>query len=396
MKRTNHTTILFVLICTTFVLLCTSACQTLQSFLPTPTSPPSSTPHVLVITATPDPTETTAHTPTLFPTKTDAPAPTPTFTMMPSATLSPTLTNTPSASIQHIQKVVHAFENHVGMVTSLAWSPDGNTLVTGDGMAMIYLWDMETGYQISSIDAYAEGGGVDNLHWSAAENRLAASVLDYKVHLWDPDSGEEILSTDEHLTRIESMDLSPDGSSIAAGDSSGILAVWDIQTGEYLFGIDGREFFFSTNDLHWHPGGERLAWGGLDGNVWLWDLEEEFDTLEKHTSSVYALDFSPSGDRLCSGDLDNMIYIWDVEEKEVIGKFEGHSAGVTSIAWSPDGQIIATSDTAGNIFLWDPETGETIRRLTSHEGSVEEVAWSPDGRYLASAGDDGVARVWGE
>ncbi|MFO7945079.1 MAG: hypothetical protein R6U51_12345 [Anaerolineales bacterium] len=155
---------------------------------PTPTSPPSSTPHVLVITAT------------------------------------PTRTNTPSESIQYIQKVVHEFENHVGMVTSLAWSPGGNT----------------------------------------------------------------------------------------------------------------------------------LAWGGLDGNVWLWDLEEEFDTLEKHTSSVYALDFSPNGDRLCSGDLDNMMYIWDVEEKEVIRKLERHPAGVTSIAWSPDG------------------------------------------RYLASAGDDGVARVWGK
>ncbi|MGM0374888.1 MAG: WD40 repeat domain-containing protein [Chloroflexota bacterium] len=360
----------------------------MQDFLPTPTNAPTLTPKIIVVTATPDSTETS-----IKPTQTHTPLPSPTNT--PTATLIPTTTHTPGASLQNIQEVVQTFENHIGMVTSLAWSPDGKTLATGDGMAMIYFWDIETGYQVASIEAYPEGGGAGNILWSPVNNWIAASLPDYKVHVWDPDSREEILTTEEHLTRIESMDLSPDGSTIAAGDSTGILALWDANTGKYLSGIDGRDFFFSTNDLHWHPDGEHIAWGGLDGNVWLWDLEEEFDTLKKHTSSVYAIDFSPAGDQICSGDLDNMMYIWDVEEKEVAKTLEGHPGGVTSIAWSPDGQIIASSDAAGNILLWKAETGEIVRWL-SHDGYVEEVAWSPDGRFLASAGDDGVVRVWGK
>jgi len=127
--------------------------------------------------------------------------------------------------MQHIQEIVHEFENHIGAVTSIAWSPDGQTLVTGDGIAMVYLWDLETGYQIKSIEAYPEGGGAENIQWSPTDELIAVSVLDYKVHVWDLASDTEVFSTEEHPTRIISMDWSPDGSTIATGDDAGFLAL---------------------------------------------------------------------------------------------------------------------------------------------------------------------------
>ncbi len=301
----------------------------------------------------------------------------------------------PGSSANLINEVIYSFGNHIGVASSVAWSPDGARLASGDGFASVYIWDMETGYQIKSFSAYEEGGGVEGVSWSPTKNLIAGSVLDYKVHFWNPDTGEELYSTDPHPARIVSIAWSPDGTKVASGDDVGYLNIWDARNGKYIQGIDGREFFFSTNALHWHPEGTHLAWGGLDGNVWIWDLDDDYETLEGHKESIYALDFSPSGDRICSGSYDKRMIIWDVEEEEIIHDGKGHPAAIGTLAWSPDGEVIASGDNAGNIFLWKADTGEIIKMLFSHNGWVYDLAWSPDGTMLASAGDDGVVRVWG-
>ena len=298
-------------------------------------------------------------------------------------------------SSQNISEVKYSFGNHIGVASSIAWSPDGTRLASGDGFASVYIWDLKTGYQMKSFSAYEEGGGVEGISWSPTDNLIAGSVLDYRVHFWNPDTGEELYSTEQHAARIISIAWSPDGTKVASGDDIGYLNIWDASSGDFIQGIDGREFFFSTNDLHWHPDGTHLAWGGLDGNVWVWDLDEDYVTLEGHEESIYALDFSPSGDRICSGSYDNRLIIWDVEEEEILFDVRGNPDAIDALAWSPDGKVIAAGDIAGNIYLWKAETGEVISWLYSHDGWVYDLAWSPDGTMLASAGDDGVVRIWG-
>ncbi len=346
------------------------------------TAPPTQTPYIVEITSTPEPTAALTNTSATLPTE----------TAESSVTI---VTVEPDASSHQVNGVIYSFENHVGVATSLAWSPDGTRLATADGVSNIYIWDMETGYQIKSFSASEEGGGVEGLSWSPTENLIAGGALDYRIHFWNPDTGKELYSTEVHPARIVSIAWSPDGTMVASGDDVGILNIWDASNGDYIQGINGREFFFSTNALHWQPDGTHLAWGGLDANVWIWDLDDDFETLVGHEDSIYALDFSPSGDRICSGSCDNRMIIWDVATGEILFDDSSHPDAVNALAWNPDGQIIASGDTLGNIFLWKAETGEIIKMLKSHDGWIYALAWSPDGTLLASAGDDGVVRVWG-
>ena len=68
-----------------------------------------------------------------------------------------------------------------------------------------------------------------------------------------------------------------------------------------------------------HPGGTRIASGGRDRAVWLWDPAsgQEVAHLPGHTSYIWSLAFSPDGKTLVSGSGDSTVRLWDTEPLRV-------------------------------------------------------------------------------
>jgi WD40 repeat protein len=61
------------------------------------------------------------------------------------------------------------------------------------------------------------------------------------------------------------------------------------------------------------PDGKRLASGGMDAIVKIWDLTsgQETLTLKGHSGGIVSLEFSPDGRRLISSAMDRTVRIWD-------------------------------------------------------------------------------------
>jgi WD40 repeat protein len=73
---------------------------------------------------------------------------------------------------------------------------------------------------------------------------------------------------------------------------------------------------------------------------------QEVFALKGHTNLVYSVAFTPDGKRLASGGLDEMVKVWDSDKGHEILSFQGHSDGVTTVRFSPDGKRIATCNGA--------------------------------------------------
>jgi hypothetical protein len=136
----------------------------------------------------------------------------------------------------------------------------------------------------------------------------------------------------------------------------------------------------------------------LRGFEWyyLWRLYHqngELFTLQ-HDIEVWTVAFSPDGKRLATGGADSIVKLWDAAAGLEQATFTGHAGHVNSVVFSPDGKRLATGGDEGMVRLWDAATGQEVIALSGHTDWVSSVVFSPDGNTLVSGGWDGLVQVW--
>jgi serine/threonine protein kinase len=158
--------------------------------------------------------------------------------------------------------------------------------------------------------------------------------------------------------------------------------------------------------LSWSPDNKRIASGGTDETVQIWDPASGRRVLTYYGHShrigkglVQAVMWSPGGSHIASGSWDKTVRVWHANTGNTISTYRSYYDLVEAVAWSPDGRYIASGNRNGTVHVWDVSTGKKVRTFLGHytkgpHVDVVAVAWSPDGKRIASASWDGTVKVW--
>jgi len=283
-------------------------------------------------------------------------------------------------------------------VETVAFSPDGRTLASGDAETA-ELWNVDSGKWTHTLKGHS--AWVLSVAFSPDGRTLATGSVDNTIKLWDVASGRLLRTLEGHSDAVQCVTFSPNGSTLASASSDRTIKLWDASTGQLIRTLLGHSDYVIS--VAFSPDGGTLASGSTDHVVMIWDsiTGKLLHALQGHKDIVLSVAYSPDGRTIASGSWDHTAKLWDAASGQLLGTLEGHTAEVRSVAFSPDGRTLATGSGDGTIKLWDPSTHELLATLDSHPtGSdqshhgVRSIAFSPDGRTLASGNGDQNIRLW--
>jgi WD40 repeat protein/tetratricopeptide (TPR) repeat protein len=277
---------------------------------------------------------------------------------------------------------------HPIYVMGVAFSPDGQTILTGCDDGMARLWDAASGRLIGQPIVHR--GRVKCVAFSPDGRAVLTGGTDKAARLWDAVTGCPIGSPMEHRDYVWAVAFSPDGQTILTGSQDGTARLWDATTGRQLG--DPLHHPHEVRSVAFSRDGKFILTGCRDRTAQLWDVAtgERLGPPLEHPGEVGAVAFSRDGRSILTGGDDHTVRLWTVEPGQTVGR----PLNDDSAAFSPDGKNILVRDHSGKVMLWDVASGQPVGRPMKLGSGVLSAAWSPDGRTILTGGLDGTARRW--
>ncbi|KAK5057899.1 hypothetical protein LTR84_011900 [Exophiala bonariae] len=187
-----------------------------------------------------------------------------------------------------------------------------------------------------------------------------------------------------------------DGRVLAAGDETGAIQVFDVNSRAIL--KTWKEQKQPVHTVCWSSKeSTALMSCGDDRTVRLWDLPSEasVETFRGHQDYVRTGAFLPgqSSNLLVSGSYDQTVRLWDPRTPSAAVMTFKHIASVESVLCMPSGTaILAAAD--NQIAVLDIIAGRPLHMIKNHQKTVTSLALASNGSRLVSGGLDGHMKVF--
>ena len=258
-------------------------------------------------------------------------------------------------------------------IESLAFSPDGTRLAVAGGaparFGEIQVWDAATR---RLVHAYRQGSdSVFGVSWSPDGSKLAFGGSDKAVRVIRVEDGKEQMRFDNHSDWVFRTTWLNDGARLLSGSRDRAMKLINTANGQFIDDIN--KLLEPVVSLARHPREEWAAYGGAEGGVRLYKIQENQDRtagnndvnlvreFERQPGPVHSVAFSPDGTLLAVGSSGAEVRVYRTKDGEKVAACGGHAGAVFALEFSTDGQRLFTGGFEGLVRVFDPATG----RLTA-------------------------------
>lgn len=196
---------------------------------------------------------------------------------------------------------------------------------------------------------------VYSVAYSADGQRIVTGSFDRSVKLWDATTGKELRTfagKTGHQNLVTAVCFSPDGSSIASAGTDNFARIWDVPTGKPQVALDlsagGTKVAASID-------GKLYAVGAADGTVKVFTAADNKPTqtlAPVNTGPVLGLGFNQNGQTLYTIAADKVLRYWNAADGKPLGAVGATADDITTFAVNPaNGQPIVVTANGVAVFF---------------------------------------------
>ncbi|XP_061815510.1 apoptotic protease-activating factor 1 [Nerophis lumbriciformis] len=320
------------------------------------------------------------------------------------------------------------------------WTADGKCVVCAVRSAVLVM-DVETSQMLLEIRP-GRLSMVQYCHACPTSNLLAIAFSNYAVELWDLEANKKMADCSGHLSWVQRVQFSPDGSQLLSCSDDHTIRLWETNkvhtTSAVRLKRDADVYFSDAeaegseeivvsaadncNRLQVRDGRAgvvlfqsaemtsrirctcvcrqpfAVAFGQEDGTVQVLAIPSGklLATLQGHTRTVLHCRFVHGGQTLITSSEDTTIRVWKWQtcECKVLQGHKEQVRGFSLLSDSPAETRLLSWSFDGTVKVWDLGSAEKLQDVEAHRGAVLSCHVSPDGRHFATTSADKTAKVW--
>ncbi|MCU0566779.1 MAG: WD40 repeat domain-containing protein [Oculatellaceae cyanobacterium Prado106] len=192
-------------------------------------------------------------------------------------------------------------------VIAIAFSPDGERIVSGDRHHQVRLWNANT-HQPMGQPFIGHQRSVLAVAFSPDGQTLASGSVDRMIRFWNAASGQPLgIVSDAHDYSVISVAFSPDGQYLVSSSDDKTIRVWEVRTQKLIRQLQGKDFHATLVGFSFD--GQTIFGRSDDSGVQWWDVDtgELLGDAPGDSGRTPAIAFSSQGKTIVSSSFDSQI-----------------------------------------------------------------------------------------
>lgn len=273
------------------------------------------------------------------------------------------------------------FTEFPSTITAAAFSPDGDRLLIGMGTNVAIIIDADSGETLTELqlpETLEREHDFDVVEFLPDGQRVVIASYNSYGALHDAATGQAILHyfDEAQQARINSLAVSPDGSTLAFGVYPTTFRVLRSESGQEVRNLDVA---WNRKVMAFSADGTRV----MDSGGWTYGIADGEGRQEFMEPPQRVGSFEPISEKMVAAGspLDSSLHVLNLVTGRRVHASDGHGGVVSVLAVHPGGELLLSASPQGTPLLWDVQDNQAVRSFPELQSSGA-AAFSADGELL--------------